>query len=190
MCSVHSKCILHRLMPKKNLSIQIPDLWPRQCFGVFFSFFCFTFSRISNFYRWMAPESFHRWQFSDKSTVWSFGVLLWEIFSYGMQPYCGYSNHEVLDVISRRQLLSCPDQCPAKMYSLMHECWAEIADQRPTFKVCCYFFILLLVLFWIIFTCSYWPFSKLRFQFKAEISCFCNFRRTYTVKKKVNSINW
>ena len=83
----------------------------------------------------MAPESLQNWQFSDKSTVWSYGVLLWEIFSYGMQPYCGYNNHEVLDVISRHQLLSCPDQCPAKIYSLMRECWEAQPSQRPDFKV-------------------------------------------------------
>ena len=38
-------------------------------------------------------------------------------------------------MISRRQLLSCPDQCPAKMYSLMQECWAPEPIQRPLFKV-------------------------------------------------------
>nr|CAB3265672.1 tyrosine-protein kinase transmembrane receptor ROR1 [Phallusia mammillata] len=84
--------------------------------------------------RWMAPESLEGWKFSDKSAVWSFGVLLWEIFSYGLQPYCGYNNHEVLDMIRRRQVLTCPDQCPAKIYSLMHECWCANAAQRPLFK--------------------------------------------------------
>uniref|UniRef100_H2YIT0 Protein kinase domain-containing protein n=1 Tax=Ciona savignyi TaxID=51511 RepID=H2YIT0_CIOSA len=83
--------------------------------------------------RWMAPESLKTWQFDDKSSVWSFGVLLWEMFSFGLQPYCGYSNHEVLDMVSRRQLLTCPDQCPAKVYSLMHECWCGQPSQRPTF---------------------------------------------------------
>ena len=83
----------------------------------------------------MAPESLQCWQFSDKSTVWSFGILLWEMFSYGMQPYCGYSNHEVLDVIARQQLLSCPDQCPAKIYTLMMECWKQQPIQRPDFRV-------------------------------------------------------
>ena len=86
-------------------------------------------------FRWMAPESLQNWQFSDKSPVWSFGVLLWELFSYGSHPYCGYSNHEVLDMISHRQLLPCPDQCPAKIYSLMHECWTAQPMQRPHFKV-------------------------------------------------------
>lgn len=84
--------------------------------------------------RWMAPESLQSWQFSDKSAVWSFGVLLWEVFGYGMQPYCGYSNHEVLEMIRHRQLLDCPDQCPAKVYSLMMECWCEQSFHRPTFK--------------------------------------------------------
>ncbi|CAK8676240.1 inactive tyrosine-protein kinase transmembrane receptor ROR1-like [Clavelina lepadiformis] len=84
--------------------------------------------------RWMAPESLRCWQFTDKTAVWSFGVLLWEMFSYGLQPYCGYSNHEVLDIITRHQLLTCPDQCSAKVYSLMHECWSSQPANRPQFK--------------------------------------------------------
>nr|XP_039262320.1 inactive tyrosine-protein kinase transmembrane receptor ROR1-like [Styela clava] len=84
--------------------------------------------------RWMAPESLTNNNFSTKSTVWSFGVLVWEMFSYGLQPYCGYSNQEVLDMITRFQLLSCPDQCPARVYTLMHECWAQDPNCRPSFK--------------------------------------------------------
>jgi len=102
-------------------------------------------SSLSNYYRspqggqmlpirWMSPESLHSWQFSNKSAVWSFGVVLWEMYSFGMQPYCGYSNHEVLAMIGRRRLLSCPDQCPSKIYSLMMECWYENATNRPSFK--------------------------------------------------------
>jgi len=102
-------------------------------------------SSLSNYYRspqggqmlpirWMSPESLHSWQFSNKSAVWSFGVVLWEMYSFGMQPYCGYSNHEVLAMIGRRRLLSCPDQCPSKIYSLMMECWYENSVNRPSFK--------------------------------------------------------
>ncbi|XP_076811960.1 inactive tyrosine-protein kinase transmembrane receptor ROR1-like isoform X2 [Clavelina lepadiformis] len=84
--------------------------------------------------RWMAPESLQCWQFSDKSAVWSFGVVLWEMFSFGMQPYCGYSNQEVLELIASPQHLTCPDQCPARIYSLMLECWVVSPVQRPQFK--------------------------------------------------------
>nr|CAB3265673.1 tyrosine-protein kinase transmembrane receptor ROR2 [Phallusia mammillata] len=84
--------------------------------------------------RWMSPESVRAWQFLDKCDVYSFGVLLWEMYSYASQPYCGYNNREVLEMISRRQLLTCPDQCPAKVYSLMHECWFAQPSQRPSFK--------------------------------------------------------
>lgn len=47
----------------------------------------------------MAPESLNSNQFSEKSAVWSFGVLMWEMFSYGLQPYCGYNNHEVRIIV-------------------------------------------------------------------------------------------
>lgn len=50
---------------------------------------------ISVYIRWMAPEAIASNQYSEKSAMWSYGVLLWEMFSYGLQPYCGYSNHEV-----------------------------------------------------------------------------------------------
>ncbi|CAG7723655.1 unnamed protein product, partial [Allacma fusca] len=44
---------------------------------------------------------------------------------YGLQPYYGYSNQEVIEMIRSRQLLPCPDMCPPRMYALMVECWAE-----------------------------------------------------------------
>ncbi|XP_039260764.2 inactive tyrosine-protein kinase transmembrane receptor ROR1-like [Styela clava] len=84
--------------------------------------------------RWMAPESLNQNMFSEKSVVWSFGVMMWEMFAYGMQPYCGYSNHEVIDMISKGQTLSCPENCSSRVYSLMRECWEIDPAQRPTCK--------------------------------------------------------
>ncbi|KAI8509568.1 Inactive tyrosine-protein kinase transmembrane receptor ror1 [Branchiostoma belcheri] len=84
--------------------------------------------------RWMPPEAILYGKFSTDSDVWSFGVVLWEIFSYGLQPYYGYSNQEVIEMIRSRQLLPCPDNCPARMYSLMLECWNEIPARRPSFN--------------------------------------------------------
>ncbi|XP_048875958.1 tyrosine-protein kinase transmembrane receptor ROR2 isoform X1 [Brienomyrus brachyistius] len=84
--------------------------------------------------RWMSPEAIMYGKFSTDSDIWSYGVVLWEIFSYGLQPYCGYSNQEVIEMVRNRQVLSCPDDCPAWIYTLMLECWNEFPARRPRFK--------------------------------------------------------
>ncbi|XP_055694054.1 tyrosine-protein kinase transmembrane receptor Ror-like [Lutzomyia longipalpis] len=83
--------------------------------------------------RWMPSESILYGKFTTESDVWSFGVVLWEIYSYGLQPYYGYSNQEVISMVRARQLLPCPEACPSPVYSLMVECWHEQAVRRPSF---------------------------------------------------------
>jgi serine/threonine protein kinase len=83
--------------------------------------------------RWMSIESLLSGIYSEMSDVWSFGVLLWEMFSYGMQPYYGQTNPEVIEMIRDRKLLTCPLHCPKKIYALMCSCWEEVSNQRPTF---------------------------------------------------------
>lgn len=84
--------------------------------------------------RWMPPEAIVYGKFTVESDVWSFGVVLWEIFSFAMQPYFGFSNEEVVDAVRRGRLLSCPDGCPPQIYSLMKECWNMEPEERPSFK--------------------------------------------------------
>lgn len=84
--------------------------------------------------RWMSPEAVAYGKCTIDSDIWSYGVVLWEIFSYGLQPYCGYSNQDVIEMIRNRQLLLCPDECPSWIYSLMLECWNEFPARRPRFK--------------------------------------------------------
>merc|ERR1719170_82252 len=83
--------------------------------------------------RWMPPESILYGKFTTESDVWAFGVVLWEIYSFGLQPYYGYSNSEVIEMIRSRQLLPCPEDCPSRMYAFMVECWHEIPNRRPPF---------------------------------------------------------
>ncbi len=83
--------------------------------------------------RWMPIELLSSGNYSEMSDVWSFGVLLWEMFSYGMQPYHGQTNLEVIEMIRDRRLLTCPMNCPKRIYALMCSCWEEISEQRPTF---------------------------------------------------------
>ncbi|XP_022248276.1 inactive tyrosine-protein kinase transmembrane receptor ROR1-like isoform X1 [Limulus polyphemus] len=84
--------------------------------------------------RWMPPESILYGKFTSESDVWSFGVVLWETFSFGLQPFYGYNNQEVIDMIRSRQLLSCPEDCPPHIYAMMVECWHENPFRRPSFK--------------------------------------------------------
>ena len=83
--------------------------------------------------RWMAIESLLSGIYTESSDVWSFGVLLWEMFSYGTQPFYGRTNPEAIEMIRDRKLLTCPSNCPKRIYALMYSCWEELSEQRPTF---------------------------------------------------------
>lgn len=84
--------------------------------------------------RWMAKEALEQGRFSESSDVWSFGVTLWEIWSYGRQPYGSASNQSVIELIANRHLLECPATCPTNIYGLMIECWNANPERRPTFS--------------------------------------------------------
>lgn len=85
--------------------------------------------------RWMSPEAIMFGRFTVESDIWSFGVVLWEIYSYGLQPFYGYNNNEVIEMIRTRHILPCPSGCPQYIYALMTDCWSEIPARRPPFKV-------------------------------------------------------
>lgn len=83
--------------------------------------------------RWMAPESIMYGKFTLESDVWSFGVVLWEIYSFGKQPYYGNSNENVMKLIFQGILLSPPDTCPPKVRDIMRRCWATDPMDRLKF---------------------------------------------------------
>uniref|UniRef100_A0A3P8WNK8 Tyrosine-protein kinase n=1 Tax=Cynoglossus semilaevis TaxID=244447 RepID=A0A3P8WNK8_CYNSE len=84
--------------------------------------------------KWYAPEciSFHK--FSSKSDVWSFGVTMWEAFSYGGKPYRKLKGQEVMEFLKSGKRMDCPAACPERMYTLMKECWTYEHENRPDFK--------------------------------------------------------
>ncbi|XP_014665565.1 PREDICTED: NT-3 growth factor receptor-like [Priapulus caudatus] len=75
--------------------------------------------------RWMPPESILYRKFTTESDVWSFGVVLWEIFTFGKQPWYELANHEVIDHIQCGHILSRPTMCPEHIYQLMLRCWSK-----------------------------------------------------------------
>ena len=87
--------------------------------------------------RWMPPESIVYGTFTTESDVWSFGVVMWEVFSFAMQPYYGKSNEEVCDLVRKGVSLECPEECPPEVYSLMQSCWSLTSNSRPSFKNLC-----------------------------------------------------
>lgn len=84
--------------------------------------------------RWMAPESINNYRFTTESDIWSFGIVLWELFSYGAQPYYGLTNEQVIHSFRDYVLLLCPIDCPPSVYALMTECWDILPPSRPTFS--------------------------------------------------------
>lgn len=84
--------------------------------------------------KWTAPEGLAYNKFSSKSDVWSFGVLLWEIATYGMTPYPGVELSEVFYTLNSGHRMSKPAGCPEPIYHLIQQCWSWEASDRPAFN--------------------------------------------------------
>ncbi|XP_007115626.1 tyrosine-protein kinase ABL1 isoform X3 [Physeter macrocephalus] len=83
--------------------------------------------------KWTAPESLAYNKFSIKSDVWAFGVLLWEIATYGMSPYPGIDLSQVYELLEKDYRMERPEGCPEKVYELMRACWQWNPCDRPSF---------------------------------------------------------
>ncbi|XP_029775655.1 tyrosine-protein kinase ABL1 isoform X2 [Suricata suricatta] len=83
--------------------------------------------------KWTAPESLAYNKFSIKSDVWAFGVLLWEIATYGMSPYPGIDLSQVYELLEKDYRMERPEGCPEKVYELMRACWQWTPSDRPSF---------------------------------------------------------
>ncbi|XP_073729712.1 inactive tyrosine-protein kinase 7 [Misgurnus anguillicaudatus] len=85
--------------------------------------------------RWLPAESVFKNDFSTKSDVWAFGVLMWEVFSLGELPYPSLNDDNVMEGLQSGKLnLSPPENCPAAISSLMGRCWASSPKERPSFS--------------------------------------------------------
>lgn len=83
---------------------------------------------------WCAPESLRYRQFSHASDTWMFGVTLWEMFTFGEDPWVGLNGSQILKKIDREgERLHHPEACPPDVYELMLQCWDKTPSERPTF---------------------------------------------------------
>ncbi|KAI6228751.1 Tyrosine-protein kinase receptor [Aphelenchoides fujianensis] len=84
--------------------------------------------------KWMPPESFLDGMFNNKTDVWSYGVLLWEIFTMGYAPYQHRTNQEVMEMVAAGARLDVPVGTPQELYNIMLRCWSTNPEYRPTFE--------------------------------------------------------
>uniref|UniRef100_A0A8C2INM6 receptor protein-tyrosine kinase n=1 Tax=Cyprinus carpio TaxID=7962 RepID=A0A8C2INM6_CYPCA len=83
--------------------------------------------------RWTAPEAIAYRKFTSASDVWSFGIVMWEVMSFGERPYWDMSNHEVMKSINEGFRLPAPMGCPSAVNQLMLQCWLQDRSKRPRF---------------------------------------------------------
>ncbi|XP_077389491.1 megakaryocyte-associated tyrosine-protein kinase isoform X2 [Festucalex cinctus] len=132
---LESKKLVHRDLAARNILVSDDDVAKVSDFGL-----TRAASRVADNQRaklpvrWSAPEALlTKEKYSTKSDVWSYGVLLWEIFSYGRQPYPKMSLKEVTERVEGGYRMEAPVDCPPAVYSLMTICWAKEPRRRPTF---------------------------------------------------------
>uniref|UniRef100_A0A914W1W1 Protein kinase domain-containing protein n=1 Tax=Plectus sambesii TaxID=2011161 RepID=A0A914W1W1_9BILA len=90
--------------------------------------------------KWTAPEAALSKSFTVKSDVWSFGVLLYEVFTKGLRPYPTISTRDVVFEVENGYRMPRPAICPQSVYDLMLKCWAKFPDDRPSFEFLHYIF--------------------------------------------------
>uniref|UniRef100_A0A8P4GPB8 receptor protein-tyrosine kinase n=1 Tax=Dicentrarchus labrax TaxID=13489 RepID=A0A8P4GPB8_DICLA len=84
--------------------------------------------------RWTAPEAIAYRKFTTASDVWSYGIVMWEVVSYGERPYWDMNNQDVIKAMEEGYRLPAPMDCPVVLHQLMLDCWERERAERPTFS--------------------------------------------------------
>lgn len=131
--------LLHRDLAARNILVMTEEQVKISDFGL---------SRLQEYYKlqpesneqvqlpvkWYALESLTRQSFTSKSDVWSFGITMWEIFTYGREiPYKDIKNSEVVSHLEQGHRLGKPDKCPEKVFEIMKSCWDKDPIKRASF---------------------------------------------------------
>ncbi|XP_078287637.1 ephrin type-A receptor 5-like isoform X2 [Rhinoraja longicauda] len=84
--------------------------------------------------RWTAPEAIAYRKFTSASDVWGYGIVMWEVTSYGERPYWEMTNQDVIKAVDEGYRLPTPMDCPATLYQLMLDTWQKDRNSRPRFE--------------------------------------------------------
>lgn len=139
MAYLEAKRFLHRDLACRNVLLNSIDKVKIGDFGLMRALpqeeDCYVMTEHKKVpFPWCAPESLKARQFSHASDVWMFGVTLWEMLTFGEEPWLGLNGSEILRKIDREgERLHEPEATPPYMYELMLRCWAREPSERPTF---------------------------------------------------------
>ncbi|XP_057593961.1 activated CDC42 kinase 1 isoform X6 [Hippopotamus amphibius kiboko] len=136
---LESKRFIHRDLAARNLLLAARDLVKIGDFGLMRALPQNDDHYVMQEHRkvpfaWCAPESLKTRTFSHASDTWMFGVTLWEMFTYGQEPWVGLNGSQILHKIDKEgERLPRPEDCPQDVYNVMVQCWAHKPEDRPTF---------------------------------------------------------
>lgn len=149
MAYLAKKSVIHRDLAARNLLLVTENFVKISDFGMSKILSNNDYYRASKPgswpLRWYPPEALLYYKFSSKGDVWSFGITVWEVCSYGSRPYKGMRGREILDMLESEKRLQCPGGCSPGLYSLLLQCWAYEPDNRPSFEQLLVYFEKLLV---------------------------------------------
>ncbi|XP_013400873.1 tyrosine-protein kinase PR2 isoform X2 [Lingula anatina] len=139
---LETRRMIHRDLAARNIlvfsktKVKISDFGMSRALGLSRDYYQTNFNvNLKLPIAWCAPECINYLRFTTASDVWAFGVTLWEMFSYGLQPWGGFSGQQILEAIDEPNCrrLEQPDCCPKEFYGLMLKCWENDPGRRPTF---------------------------------------------------------
>uniref|UniRef100_A0A8C4GQJ9 Receptor protein-tyrosine kinase n=1 Tax=Dicentrarchus labrax TaxID=13489 RepID=A0A8C4GQJ9_DICLA len=129
---VHRNLAARNVLLKNNYTAQISD------YGIADLLYPddkkYFYNELKAPIKWMALESILFRRYTHQSDVWSYGVTVWEMMSYGVEPYTTMSPQEVPDLLEKGERLSQPAICTIDVYMVMVKCWMIDENVRPTFK--------------------------------------------------------
>ncbi|CAC5406948.1 PLXNA [Mytilus coruscus] len=129
---VHGNLAARNCVLTSNNKVKLTDYGYAQLFTA--EFYLSENDKRQQIIKWFAPECLDSFQFSTKSDVWSFGIVLWELLTRGVTPYPDVEPNNIRDYLNSGKRLKKPRQCPESLYLLMLQCWTETPNDRPTFQ--------------------------------------------------------